>query len=169
MRSNKNNVLASTRLIGLFILVFVLQYLLYFYVPDEVLINRIYYDLIVLPAMYVINAIFPAEQAFGLANSIHSAKVDLEVVRGCDGSGLLFLLEAAIVVFPAPIKRKLSGAALAIFFVYVLNLLRIVILFYAASFQPMLFQSLHSFYLPTLLIALTGMFFYTWAPIHARQ
>ncbi|MET3109366.1 exosortase family protein XrtM [Oxalobacteraceae bacterium GrIS 1.18] len=163
MPNHKNNLIAHTKFIALFALVFVLQYILYFYIPDMVLINNVYHDFLVVPVTHAINLLFPSENAYALANTIRSSKVDLEVVRGCDGSGLLFLLEAAIIVFPSPIKRKLLGAVLAILFVCVLNFVRIIILFYAASFQPTMFQPLHSFYIPTLLIALSAMFFYAWS------
>lgn len=163
MPENKNYFIACIRFLSVFVAVFVLQYVLYFCIPDAVLANSVYHTFIVMPVIHVINFIFPAEQAYGLANSIRSVKVDLEIVRGCDGSGMLFLLEAAIAVFPCSVRRKISGMLAAFILSWCLNSVRLLVLFYAASFQPELFASLHNFYIPTLLIALSGIFFYAWS------
>ena len=121
-----------------------------------------------MPVLHIINFVFPTESAYALSNSIRSAKVDLEVLRGCDGSGMLFLLEAAVIAFPSSIKRKVLGLLAAFMLIYLLNSIRLFLLFYLASFRPEMFEVFHTLYIPILLILLSGMFFYAWS-IDARS
>jgi exosortase family protein XrtM len=85
----------------------------------------------------------------------------LEIVRGCDGAGVLFLIISAILVFPAGLMRKLLGLLLGIGLIYGLNLLRICILYYVIAYQPSWFQLIHTYAAPTLMVIL-GCFYFAW-------
>jgi len=77
-------------------------HVLYFLIPMAVLHDQIYPLLFGHPTVSIISALQPAEAVQASANRIASPRAILEIVRGCDGSGVLFLITAAILAFPAP-------------------------------------------------------------------
>ena len=116
-----------------FLLLLVLWYgaldWVYRQVSDQLLADRIYRWGINEVAADIINALHSDAQVSVDAHRLVSPRATLEVVRGCGGSGLLFLLVAAVLAFSASWRRKLVGLAAATAAVYVLNELRIVALY----------------------------------------
>jgi exosortase family protein XrtM len=113
-------------------------------------------------AAAVIDALNPRLGVFAQGTRIVGPVGSLSVLPGCDGTEAMFLLAAAFLVYPQPIARGITGFAIGAALVYVLNLLRIVTLFYAARSDTRWFELLHAYVAPTLLIALTGLFFLLW-------
>jgi exosortase family protein XrtM len=105
----------------------------------------------------------PLEQILAVHNHLQSPRADLEIVRGCDGAGALFLLMAAILAFPAPFKRKLKGVVLGVLLMYSLNLIRISGLYFVVAYHKDWFLLVHTYLAPTLLIVLACLFFAWWA------
>ena len=138
-------------------------YLGYCAVPDSVLRDRIYYYGIVSPSKTMINWLVPAEHVIGVQNRLESPTANLDIVRGCDGSGVVFLLIAAIVALRAPLRRSLLGVISAIALVYVLNQLRIVTLYFVQSRAPAWFTPVHVYFVPTLMILVATIYFAIWA------
>ena len=149
-----------------FLLVLVLGYgaldWCYRQVPDQLLADRIYRWGINQVAAEIINAMAPAAQIKVDAHRLISPRGTLEVVRGCDGSGLLFLLSAAVLAFSAPWRRKLVGLLAAGALVYVLNEMRVVTLYFVLVSHPAWFVPLHASIIPMLVIALSTMFYLWW-------
>jgi exosortase family protein XrtM len=95
--------------------------------------------------------------------------VALEVVRGCDGSGALFLLLAALVAaegvrWTARAWGALAGALM----LYGLNEARLVALYFAAVHRPAWFNSLHEYFIPSLLVMSVGLFYLAWTALAGR-
>lgn len=145
----------------LFVLGYVLFNYAYFKIPIDLLTNVIYYHGMVAICADLINWLTPLEQVFAKQNHLFSARADLEIVRGCDGAGVLFLIISAILVFPAGLMRKFLGLLLGIGLIYGLNLLRICILYYVIAYQPSWFQLIHTYAAPTLMVIL-GCFYFAW-------
>jgi exosortase family protein XrtM len=144
---------------------------LYFGLPDEVFRDVVYYRGIGVFCSQLIHLIAPLEQVSAVQNHVQSPHADLEVVRGCDGAGALFLVMAAILAFPASIKRKLIGLVLGIALMYSLNLLRISGLYFVVAYHNDWFTVIHTYLAPTLLIIIACLFFAWWAwgssnPVH---
>jgi len=116
----------------------------------------------VAPAAAVIDVLSPRLGAFAQGNRIVGPVGSLSVRPGCDGTEAMFLLIAAFLVYPQSIARGAIGLVLGAALVYVVNLLRIVILFYAARDDRSLFELLHGYVAPTLLIVLAASFFFFW-------
>lgn len=133
----------------------------YFKIPVELFANVIYYHGVVAICADLINMIAPLEQVLPQRNHLISAKADLEIVRGCDGAGVLFLVVSAVLVFPSGLKRKLLGLLLGIGLIYSLNLLRISALYFIIAYHPDWFQLIHSYVAPTLMVVL-GCFYFAW-------
>lgn len=149
-----------------FLLIFVLGYAAldwcYRQVPDQILAEHIYRWGINQVAANIINAAAPAAQVKVDAHRLVSPGVTLEVVRGCDGSGLLFLLVSAVIAFGASWPRKLLGLLAAAALVYVLNEVRVVALYFVLVNNPTWFVPLHASIIPLLTITLSALFYLYW-------
>ncbi len=142
--------------------VYSLFYALYFALSDDKL-RQIYHDYVVTVSARLINWISPQEQVIAIQNSLISAKAVLEVVRGCDGAGVVFLLAAAVLVFPASIKRKTAGLIMGFTLVYLLNQVRIIGLYFISVYRNDWFLTVHTFLAPMLIIMLCSLFYIWWA------
>ena len=131
-------------------------------VPDQLLADRVYRWGINEVAADIINALHSDARVSVDAHRLVSPRATLEVVRGCDGSGLLFLLSAAVLAFSASWRRKLVGLAAATAAVYVLNELRIVALYFVLVSHPAWFVALHASVIPMIVIAFNAMFYLWW-------
>lgn len=148
--------------LSLFAGVYVVLYVAYFAIPDALLRDVVHPALILSPCAAIIDWIAPAETVRVARGSLISPLTSLHVVRGCDGSGLAFLLLAAIAAFPAPMKRKVAGLLAAVAVVVTLNIARIVALYFVSAHRAGWFAPLHNYYIPTALILSCALFFLAW-------
>ena len=149
--------------IVLFLGFYGLFHTLYFGLPDEVLRDVVYYRGIGVFSSELIHLIAPMEQVSAVHNHLQSPQADLEIVRGCDGAGTLFLVMAAILAFPTSIKRKLVGLALGVLLMYSLNIARISGLYFVVAYHNDWFNLIHTYLAPSLLIVIACLFFAWWA------
>lgn len=157
----------EVRFIILFAAWYGVFYSAYFLIPDSVLNQYLHHDCIITIAAHFINQFFPAENIHELSNTLTSSKASIEVVRGCDGSGTVFLLIAAMFSFRSSVKQKTSGALLALFLIYAINMFRIVGLYFILAYHKHWFQMVHTYLLPTLIVILCGIFFLWWTRLPA--
>jgi len=134
----------------------------YFAVPDRLLVNEVYEPTLVAPSGLLVNLISASEQATWADNRLQSRRAILDVVRGCDGIGLLLLLTAAVLAFPAPWRLKLAGVVGGWLLMYLLNLARIVGLYFVVAYQGQWFIPLHTLLIPGALVLLGGLYFHLW-------
>ncbi len=153
----------------LFVTYYALLDYAYFKIPVNLFSNVIYYQGVVVICADLINWLAPLEQVLAKQNHLLSAKADLEIVRGCDGAGVLFLVMSAVLVFPSGLKRKVLGLLLGIGVVYGLNLLRICVLYFVIAYHPGWFQLIHTYVAPTLMVVLGCFYFAWWAFGSANQ
>jgi exosortase family protein XrtM len=147
----------------MFVATYVVLYLGYSAVPDAALRDSVYYYGIVRPSKMMIDWLAPSEHVIGVQNSLISATAKLSVVRGCDGSGVILLLVAAIIAYRANLKATLLGSLGAIALVYALNQLRIVALYFINVHEPAWFMPVHVYFIPTLMILVGALYFAVWA------
>lgn len=130
----------------------------YFAVPDAVLREQVYV-LLTHAAAALINLAHPAEAARADANLLVSGRAVLEIVRGCDGSGALFMLTAALLAAPLAARVKATGLVAGLALVLLLNQARITGLYFVAAYQPAWFQPLHAYVVPSLLVLAVLLYF----------
>lgn len=147
----------------LFAAIYGLLHFAYFQIPDEVLRDVVHYHGLVKVSAGLIDLLAPVEHVAALQNHIISPLANLEVVRGCDGSGAMFLIVAAVLAFPASVVRKLVGIAASLALMYVLNLVRIVSIYFVVAYYPAWFLPAHTYFAPTLIVLLGCLFFAWWA------
>jgi exosortase family protein XrtM len=151
------------RFLALFVAGYALLHALYFLIPDALLRDAVYHWTIIVPGAVAINLLAPGEAVHGAGALLTSVRASLEVVRGCDGSGVAFLLVAAMAAFPSSWRRKLAGLAGALLLVYALNQARIVGLYFVAAYRNDWFVPLHVWFVPTLFVVLSALYFAAWA------
>lgn len=73
----------------------------------------------------------------------HPGGFAYEISRGCTGLVPIAFLVVAVLAYPADSRTKLVGLSLGVPFLAVLNLIRLVHLFYLGVHQPQLFELAH--------------------------
>jgi exosortase/archaeosortase family protein len=105
----------------------------------------------------------------GLGQPTHVSEVTIEspqfamaIRRGCDAVEPTWLLCAAMISFPAPFLHKLRGMLAAVVLLQVLNLVRIVTLYWIGIHLPGFFNSAHMELWPTAFIVVAIVLFVAW-------
>lgn len=94
--------------------------------------------------------------------TITSANFAIAIRRGCDAIEPTWLLCAAIFAFPGLFVRKLVGISVGIILLQVLNLVRIVSLFWIGRHFPALFSTAHLEIWPMIFILMAISLFVGW-------
>ncbi len=124
------------------------------------------HDLTVSSATLLINQLTPEVHAVAKGARITAPGGGLNVLFGCEGTDAVFLLTAALLVFPMSVRARFTGLLAGLVWVFALNQVRIVALFYAFRADAGLFDLLHTAAAPLLMVVLTGLFFHLWL-LHA--
>ncbi len=94
--------------------------------------------------------------------TIQSPQFAMAVRRGCDAVEPTWLLCAAMISFPAPLLHKLWGMLAAVVLLQILNLIRIVSLYWIGIHLPGFFNSAHLELWPTAFIVVAIVIFVGW-------
>jgi len=76
----------------------------------------------------------------------------VRIERGCNGLEAVIILFAAIFAFPAPFKNKLIGFTAGFFAIQILNLVRIISLYYLGQWNFTAFEWFHLYLWQALII-----------------
>jgi exosortase H (IPTLxxWG-CTERM-specific) len=103
-----------------------------------------------------------------------SPRFSVDISRGCDAVEPCFLFLAAVIAFPAALKRKLPGLLLGVIALAGVNLLRIVSLYLVGLYRPGAFEFMHieAWQVGFILLAVVlWLFWILWAlpPMAARR
>lgn len=96
-------------------------------------------------------------------NSISSPNASLSIERGCDAVEPSALFIAGVLAFPATFVSKIPGMLLGTVCLMVLNLARIISLFFVRMHFPSLFEIMHIDVWQTLFVLLAILFWILWA------
>lgn len=113
-------------------------------------------------AVALIGFVSPELRATAQGSRIKAPGGGINVLNGCEGTDILFLLAAAFLAFPMPWRSRLAGLGLGVVLVYLLNEARILALFYAYRSDRELFDLLHTVVAPIVLIAAAAAYFHAW-------
>lgn len=112
--------------------------------------------------------VFPHDQVRAEGSSLVSSRVRLNVLHGCEGTDLLFLVIAGTLAFPASWRSRLLALAGGAVLAYSLNQLRILALYYTIRDARDCFELMHAYLAPTVLIVAIALFFWAWT-LHDRR
>lgn len=146
----------------IFILLFIFMQAGWQMLRDDAFGHFIRGTLTVKPAVMLIHFLTPHIQASALGNQILAPGGGLVIKIGCEGIEALFILIAGLLSVTMAWRAKLSGMLLGLMLIYVVNEMRILILFYAFRTDKALFQLLHGTIAPLALIAIAGLFYHYW-------
>lgn len=104
------------------------------------------------PAAWLIRQITPEVAVRAIGSSLRAPGGGINILNGCEGLEVLFLLCAALLVAPVRWHARLAGLVLAVPVVWLLNQVRVVTLFYAYRSDPDLFALLHGTVAPLALV-----------------
>ncbi len=76
----------------------------------------------------------------------------VEIAAGCNGVEPAIMLIAAIVAFPASVRDKLLGIAIGLLAIQVLNIARIVTLYYLGQWNQTIFEWAHLYLWPAMIL-----------------
>lgn len=107
-------------------------------------------------------------EATAAGQIIRSARFSMQVVRGCDALDPAALLVAAMVAFPSSWRAKLVGVLAGVATVLVVNVVRIVSLFYIGVHFPRVFEVVHVEVWPTAIMFLALFVFLVWVRYATR-
>ena len=113
-------------------------------------------------AARLIEALDPAIGVVADRSRLRAPGSGINVLNGCEGTEVVFLLASAMLVAPMAWRWRLLGMAAGSVVVFALNQIRVVALFYAFRSDRALFETLHGIVAPLVLIALVGGFFVIW-------
>lgn len=97
------------------------------------------------------------------ATEIRSPAFAVQIENGCNGLETVLLFVSAVLAFPAPWKRRLAGLALGFAAIELVNLVRVVTLFWIGAHRPALFSASHTVLWQSLVVLFGVLFFLLWA------
>ena len=100
---------------------------------------------------------------------ISSVRGGLSIERGCDALQPSALFIAAVLAFPASMRARLPGLLIGTLVLMVLNLVRIVSLYYVQVYWPGAFEIMHVEIWQALFIFLALLFWVFWARWATRR
>lgn len=93
----------------------------------------------------------------------------MEIRDGCNGVNVVVLLWAAILAYPSNWKWKLTGLSVGLAAIQILNLLRLISLYYLGQYSRQLFEFAHLYLWETLIIIDAIVVFGVWSKKAVRQ
>jgi exosortase/archaeosortase family protein len=120
-------------------------------------------------AAWLINTLDPAIGVQSSGSRLRAPGGGINVLNGCEGTDVAFLMIAAMLVAPQSWRARVAGLLVGTALVFVLNQARVVTLFYAFRTDKALFDTLHGIVAPLLLIIGAAAFFMIWLHRHAAE
>lgn len=90
--------------------------------------------------------------AYGKVLQFTDTGFAVSIEAGCNGVEATIVLIAAVVAFPAPWIARVSAIVLGFLAVQALNIVRIISLFYLGDWNSEVFEFVHKFVWPTLIM-----------------
>lgn len=94
---------------------------------------------------------------------IRSARFAVDIENGCNGVETALLFGSAVLAFPVGWKRRLIGLALGLAAIQVVNLVRVVSLFWIGVHRPAFFSSSHTVLWQSVVVLCGVLLFLLWA------
>jgi exosortase family protein XrtM len=116
----------------------------------------------VAPAAWLARWLFADPSIVADGSHLRSAPASLNVLFGCEGSDVLLVLAAALLVAPVRWRDRVLGLVAGVAVVFAVNQLRLLALFFALREHTGWFGPLHGLVAPLGVVALVSAFFLVW-------
>jgi len=106
-----------------------------------------------------------------VGSSVVSERFSISVVAACTGLFLTVVFSSAVLAYPARWRAKLLGLTAGVVAIYVMNIVRLVALFYVGVFFPQRVEQMHLLVLQSISIlgVLVLWLFWVEKVAHARR
>lgn len=121
------------------------------------------------PSAALIDWLSPQSSTRIDGTAIVGQQARLSVIPGCEGSGTLFLLLAAILAYPTSWRARLIALPIGTLLIGTLNVLRITTLYFVLATTPERFEIAHGVIAPGLIVLLGALLFLGWTGMLARS
>lgn len=108
------------------------------------------------------------ERAEVAGTEIRSSSFGVNIENGCNGVETALLFGAAVLAFPANWKSRLIGLFAGFVAIQILNLLRVISLFWIGLHRPALFSSSHTVIWQSVVVLFGVILFLVWASRERR-
>ena len=98
-----------------------------------------------------------------VGQSMHTNSFSVRIVRGCDAMEATALFVAGVLAFPVSYRRKITGVVAGVLILAVVNLIRIVTLFFIGVYFRKFFHMMHIDVWQALFILMTISLWFLWA------
>lgn len=120
-------------------------------------------ELTVRPAAWLVRHITPEVMAQAVGTHIKAVGGGINILNGCEGFDVVFLLAAAMLVAPLlQMRWRWLGMGCGCIVIWLCNQGRILAMFYANRSDKVLFEVLHGMVAPVVLILIATGFFMFW-------
>ena len=116
----------------------------------------------VAPSSVLINHIDSQAQVRPIEHRLVSDQARLNVLNGCEGTEMLFMVIAAVLAFRCNWRAKMIGLVGGVVLIYSLNQLRIVALFFSLLEDAALFAAIHGYIGPVIIVLITAYCYLVW-------
>ncbi|HEY6928962.1 MAG TPA: exosortase H [Thermoanaerobaculia bacterium] len=103
------------------------------------------------------------EPATAAGTEIRSASFAVNIKNGCNGIETVLLVVSAILAFPAPPRWRALGVLAGFAAIEILNLVRVISLFWIGRHHPSLFSSAHTVIWQSVIVLFGVLLFLLWA------
>lgn len=94
---------------------------------------------------------------------ITNARFAVNIRNGCNGVEAMLIFLSAVLAFPAPWRSRLSGLALGILAIQLINLVRVVSLYLTGAYFPRIFDASHTVIWQSVVILFGVLLWVFWA------
>ena len=127
--------------VGLFALQIILFYIIYL---NPWMQDKVFTHLVNLYAELSAKLLHLIGQQTSISGDIiFSNQFSVEIKKGCDAIEPMALFIAGINAFPASVRKKLTGLLFGLVILFLLNIMRIVMLFLTGIYNRSLFEAMH--------------------------
>jgi exosortase H (IPTLxxWG-CTERM-specific) len=99
---------------------------------------------------------------------IRSGVFAVQIENGCNGVETALLFGSAVLAFPASWRRRLIGLLLGFLVIELVNLVRVVTLFWVGAHRPAFFSASHTVLWQSVVVLCGVLLFLLWASREAR-
>ena len=107
------------------------------------------------------------EGATVVGQTLRSPRFAVVIYNGCNGLEAMLIFVCGVLAFPSPWRRKLLGIALGFLAIQVVNILRVVSLFYVGVLKPEWFSTAHVFVWQSVIILFGVLLWVLWVQRYA--
>lgn len=158
----------ALRFLALFVLTFGASYFIFGIVPGVRLgIIEPYTRFLARAVAAIINLFGAGATVTG--SQVGSSRFSINIAMGCDAVEASSLFLAGVVAYPTSWRARLIGIGVGIPIIHLINLARLVGLYYAGVYLPSVVEELHVYVAQTIVILLSTAILFLWLDRFAVQ